>query len=318
MAVTEIDPAPLMAGLAWLICLAGIVLFAWALFWDRSRGRRRCPKCWYDMSGTGSLRCSECGYEAKRMQALHRTRRQWPVARAAVGIVVLAAILAAWGPVKRGVYARVLPTRLITSLYPHVPQHQQQFADELYRRLTDCKPISDEDSAAVFQLLVDESTATGAERVPSLELDPVVDCYAYYGKLWTESTRNIALSQMPVRIVASAAYEPSQSHIRLTLRPTARTFRQMWFTHRVDVHVRELNFSPRSVTRSRFVSCAIAEGIYIGSETMRLPCTSPPPDCLTLDLKIVERQVARGGEVKLVEHRTLRIPVEQPFEVAQR
>lgn len=29
----------------------GCVLFQWAMFWDRARGRLRCPKCWYDMKG---------------------------------------------------------------------------------------------------------------------------------------------------------------------------------------------------------------------------------------------------------------------------
>ena len=35
----------------WLLAAAGFALFAWALFRDRSRGRKRCPKCWYDMTG---------------------------------------------------------------------------------------------------------------------------------------------------------------------------------------------------------------------------------------------------------------------------
>jgi hypothetical protein len=38
--------------LAGLLLVGGGWLFAWALFWDRSRGRRRCPKCWYDLRGT--------------------------------------------------------------------------------------------------------------------------------------------------------------------------------------------------------------------------------------------------------------------------
>lgn len=52
-------------------------LICWALFWDRSRGRRRCPKCWYDMAGVPGLKCPECGREAKGERALRRTRRRW-------------------------------------------------------------------------------------------------------------------------------------------------------------------------------------------------------------------------------------------------
>ncbi|MHC4107085.1 MAG: hypothetical protein ACYSTY_03265 [Planctomycetota bacterium] len=57
--------------------LAGLLLALWALFADRARGRRRCPKCWYDLSGTPGLVCSECGYIAKRERRLHKTHRRW-------------------------------------------------------------------------------------------------------------------------------------------------------------------------------------------------------------------------------------------------
>ena len=53
----------------WLIWLGMITLFlgsiyiAWkAWFGDRSRGRKRCPKCWYDMAYSSTLTCSECGH----------------------------------------------------------------------------------------------------------------------------------------------------------------------------------------------------------------------------------------------------------------
>ncbi len=80
--------------LAALFSLAGIVLTAFALFRDRSRGRPRCPKCWYDMSGTAGLRCPECGRDARRPKRLLKTRRRWR--RAALGccLVVIAAVTA--------------------------------------------------------------------------------------------------------------------------------------------------------------------------------------------------------------------------------
>lgn len=73
----------------WLAVVAGAALFVWALWWDRSRGRRRCPRCWYDMSGVAGLTCSECGCDARRERRLHRTRRRWGWAGIAV-VVVLA------------------------------------------------------------------------------------------------------------------------------------------------------------------------------------------------------------------------------------
>ncbi len=72
------------ASLDWVYTLAGLVLAAsgvvvllWAVWWDRSRGRRRCPRCWYEMAGVPGLKCPECGREAKSEKRLHRTRRRW-------------------------------------------------------------------------------------------------------------------------------------------------------------------------------------------------------------------------------------------------
>jgi hypothetical protein len=42
-------------GLGGALALAGLWLQYWSLFADRARGRRRCPKCWYDMSGTEGM-----------------------------------------------------------------------------------------------------------------------------------------------------------------------------------------------------------------------------------------------------------------------
>lgn len=56
-------------------------LSLWLLYlglWrGRSRGRRRCPKCWYDMSGSPSRECPECGHEAKHEKRLFKCRRRW-------------------------------------------------------------------------------------------------------------------------------------------------------------------------------------------------------------------------------------------------
>lgn len=47
-----------------------------ARFHDPAKGRRRCPKCWYDMSGTPGLICSECGRSVKHEKQLFKTRRR--------------------------------------------------------------------------------------------------------------------------------------------------------------------------------------------------------------------------------------------------
>ncbi len=106
-----------------LIGLAGLALLWWALFADRSYGRRRCPKCWYDMSKTEGLRCPECGRNARREPSLHRTRRKWKWAAAAPLILLAAATLALQPKVQRDGWASVAPaTILILALNMNDPQ----------------------------------------------------------------------------------------------------------------------------------------------------------------------------------------------------
>jgi hypothetical protein len=78
--------------MAWAILAAGVLLTAWALFGDRSRGRRRCPNCWYDMTGAG-LTCPECGKVARAESGLYRDRRRWTWV-----LVGMLAVSLAWAP----------------------------------------------------------------------------------------------------------------------------------------------------------------------------------------------------------------------------
>ena len=112
------------SNLDWLFHLIGAVLGAaavfiliWALFRDRSRGRRRCPKCWYDMAGTPGLRCPECGRIARLEQHLFRTRRRWKrVVGAALLMLVSAAIAAV--PTYRDGWQRLVPTTALALIAP--------------------------------------------------------------------------------------------------------------------------------------------------------------------------------------------------------
>ena len=76
----------------YLLCvtmIAGVALLICSGVWgDRSRGRPRCPKCWYDMRGSmPRLECPECGHDAKQERRLYRNRRGWR--RIALGIVLV-------------------------------------------------------------------------------------------------------------------------------------------------------------------------------------------------------------------------------------
>src|SRR3954469_20291747 len=69
-----------LVGLAVLVALTGLALTAAALFRDPLRRLRRCPKCWYDMSATIGMMCSECGHTAPREPSMFRIRRRWRTA----------------------------------------------------------------------------------------------------------------------------------------------------------------------------------------------------------------------------------------------
>ena len=109
----------------WWICgslvgLGGLALGLWAMFGDRSRGRRRCSRCWYDMSATSHRRCSECGHEVRREKEFFRTRRRWR--RIALGLVLILAGLATF--VGREVHdkgwVRATPTFVYIVFFPHL------------------------------------------------------------------------------------------------------------------------------------------------------------------------------------------------------
>lgn len=80
----------------WTLLGIGVAAFAIGLFWDRARGRRRCPKCWYDMTGVpravgdgaAAYVCPECGHGVTGERGLFKTRRRWVLI--AVGLVFAA------------------------------------------------------------------------------------------------------------------------------------------------------------------------------------------------------------------------------------
>ncbi len=117
-----------------LLAIGGLALGVWALFWDRPRGRRRCPKCWYDMTKSSGLVCSECGHEAKREQKLSKTRRRLFPARMGV-LLVLAGIVLLAVPRYRQGSEKIVPTTVLVWLTPELEDMWPAAAAELNARL---------------------------------------------------------------------------------------------------------------------------------------------------------------------------------------
>ncbi|MCC6660572.1 MAG: HEAT repeat domain-containing protein [Phycisphaerales bacterium] len=77
-----------------ILVLGGVCLLYRALLSDRSRGRRRCARCWYDMDAVAGLRCPECGRQARVEAGLRRTRRHKARAAMALGVLLLGCLAA--------------------------------------------------------------------------------------------------------------------------------------------------------------------------------------------------------------------------------
>lgn len=133
------------------IALLGLLV---ALYADRSRGRRRCPRCWFDLSSHGrELKCPECGRTHAHEGRMYLTRRHWKWAvLCAVGLIAARATweypafkakgAPAYAPdwaVRR--FMEYLPTlgpewtaRLDATLTPNTPQ--QEWKDVIERCLS--------------------------------------------------------------------------------------------------------------------------------------------------------------------------------------
>jgi len=108
--------------LAITLALLALALLAWSLFWDRARGRKRCPKCWYDMSAPATdgdqLTCPECGRTTKTAAHLTRTRRRWRFAALALVLALGAAVSAGWPRAQQRGWLSFVPTPVVIELLP--------------------------------------------------------------------------------------------------------------------------------------------------------------------------------------------------------
>ncbi|MCC7388373.1 MAG: hypothetical protein IT431_06355 [Phycisphaerales bacterium] len=118
-----------MAQAAWIwwlsggvLAAAGLALLWWSLLRDRARGRRRCPRCWYDMGGVPGLVCPECGWDARRERRLGRTKRKWRWAAIGGLVWIIAFSLGVTPRVRLYGPASLLPTTLLLWASPTIEQ----------------------------------------------------------------------------------------------------------------------------------------------------------------------------------------------------
>src|SRR5688572_22211642 len=108
-------------GCAAATALLAAMLLAWFLRGDRSRGRRRCPKCWYAMEGAPTLTCPECGHDARRERRLLVTRRRWRSAFAGFIFTMIAAGLGSAPIIRHSAWRESVPDWVLVTIWPVSP-----------------------------------------------------------------------------------------------------------------------------------------------------------------------------------------------------
>lgn len=115
-----------------LLAALSLATFAWALLWDRARGRLRCPKCWYAADGLEpGTPCPECGRKSKSPRMLRRTRRRWRWALAAVLLLMTSAVVGVWPQLQDGTWAKHAPTTVLILATPRIEDYSGLLANEI-------------------------------------------------------------------------------------------------------------------------------------------------------------------------------------------
>lgn len=115
---------------SWAIGLATVFLLelSLALLWvgwraDPSRGRARCPKCWYDMAGAPTPRCPECGHLPRKALHLYRTRASKKVLAMSVATLLACGATLRGPAVMEHGWEGAVPSTVMIVAMPWLPQH---------------------------------------------------------------------------------------------------------------------------------------------------------------------------------------------------
>jgi HEAT repeat protein len=153
------------------------------LFADRARGRRRCPRCWYDCSQATSLTCPECGRTVKRERALLKTRRHKGRTALALVLFLLAATAAVYPHIRRVGWPHYLPDTALLWLLPTVDTETDPLWKEYERRVSVALSAEEvkERLAEIQQVRQKENQARSAMRGSEGRL-PVPSTPAWRGR----------------------------------------------------------------------------------------------------------------------------------------
>lgn len=118
-AAQQLDP--LLWAVGGLVSGGALLLLSWAIFSDRAKGRRRCPRCWYDMAGVPGLTCPECGRSARSERQLAKTRRRGRWAILALFLIAASGAASAWPVYRDHGWVGLVPSTVLVFLAPADP-----------------------------------------------------------------------------------------------------------------------------------------------------------------------------------------------------
>lgn len=200
----------------------------WALFSDKSRGRRRCPKCWYDLAYSPGMQCPECGFKAKREKQFGRTRRRFWTALAAILAATVICVVASERATGRG-FASYLPTRVLLWLVPYSSANGPEYR-ELLRRVGS-RSFAD----AHLTALMKHCAAGDGHAKPTS--DPWIQKYGMVIERWRHrlvenpAVENL-LSELPPRVELT-----TQPRWPVGVSPRLQAQVREWWPHGMDCRV---------------------------------------------------------------------------------
>lgn len=136
----SLSPAFIWNVVAIALGVIGGVVFLWEMFWDRARGRLRCPKCWYDMRGAVEAKqeppwmCSECGRSCGDRVALARARRRPLLAIIGMIGVLAGLMILLHGPLAP-IWPRYVPRIVLFVAARHLGINTVHVDSEIQRRM---------------------------------------------------------------------------------------------------------------------------------------------------------------------------------------
>lgn len=301
--------------LGWLAYFAinvGMIYFIWwAIFADRPRGRRRCPKCWYDMSHSPGMTCAECGFTAERESDLFRTRRRFGLA--CIGLLVcLVTIGGVYDRIYQEGITRLMPTKALILTIPLVDDARSDVFQEIDRRVR-AQSLSDFEWS---MLLRRSARGDWWARPPA---DDWVYKYGVFVDRWRGifvehversdgsskrvlTDRERMLLQIPVRLeVRTREKWPTDAPASVQLNAAS------WWPVGTDLRLRvrpHLNDAPvTTLVRSN-------EAVRVGSMAIPLATLPPGRSVIRLDVDVERRVQGVDDEWQHIETRNIELHTE--------